>query len=147
MQRVAVKAKRLEFYMCLVKRALRKLVTEQNALGLNQIYIYIQVLILSFQDILKKAQLLFPRVMVVDSIQTLDPISTASSFPLTLLTLFFFYHLPMSFNLTFCFDLCILQWSEQNVKLNDVEHKLKDQGRQLKKMSLGQALVMMTMIT
>nr|XP_025699351.1 uncharacterized protein LOC112801040 isoform X6 [Arachis hypogaea] len=77
MQRVAVKAKRLEFYMCLVKRALRKLVTEQNALGLNQIYIYIQVLILSFQDILKKAQLLFPRVMVVDSIQTLDPISTA----------------------------------------------------------------------
>nr|XP_025699348.1 uncharacterized protein LOC112801040 isoform X3 [Arachis hypogaea] len=101
MQRVAVKAKRLEFYMCLVKRALRKLVTEQNALGLNQIYIYIQVLILSFQDILKKAQLLFPRVM----------------------------------------------WSEQNVKLNDVEHKLKDQGRQLKKMSLGQALVMMTMIT
>ncbi|XP_020975813.1 uncharacterized protein LOC110270553 isoform X2 [Arachis ipaensis] len=64
----------LEFYMCLVKRTLSILVTEQNALGLNQ-------------------------------------------------------------------------WSEQNVKLNDAEHKLKDQGRQLKKMSLGQALVMMRMIT
>ncbi|KAL1355219.1 hypothetical protein HN51_007265 [Arachis hypogaea] len=25
-----------------------------------------------------------------------------------------------------------IEWSEQNVKLNDVEHKLKDQGRQLK---------------
>ncbi|XLT09768.1 hypothetical protein HN51_055561 [Arachis hypogaea] len=72
--------------MCLVKRALSKLVTEQNALGLNQ-------------DILKKAQLLSPRAMVVDSIQTLDPINT---------------------------------WSEQKVKLNDAEHKLKDQGRQLK---------------
>ncbi|KAL1345130.1 hypothetical protein AAHE18_08G095100 [Arachis hypogaea] len=85
--------------MCLVKRALSKLVTEQNALALNQIHIYIQVLILSFQDILKKDQLLSPRAMVVDSIQTLDPINT---------------------------------WLEQKVKLNDVEHKLKDQGRQLK---------------
>ncbi|QHO20742.1 uncharacterized protein DS421_11g340610 [Arachis hypogaea] len=37
--------------------------------------------------------------MVVDSIQTLDPINT---------------------------------WLEQKVKLNDAEHKLKDQGRQLK---------------
>ncbi|QHN79626.1 uncharacterized protein DS421_19g671560 [Arachis hypogaea] len=37
--------------------------------------------------------------MVVDSIQTLDPIYT---------------------------------WSEQKVKLNDAEYKLKDQGRQLK---------------
>ncbi|QHN86986.1 uncharacterized protein DS421_16g551050 [Arachis hypogaea] len=52
-----------------------------------------------FQDILKKAQLLSPRAMVVDSIQTLDSINT---------------------------------WSEQKVKLNDGEHKLKDQGCQLK---------------
>ncbi|XLR40727.1 hypothetical protein S83_025387, partial [Arachis hypogaea] len=51
------------------------------------------------EDILKKDQLLSPRAMVVDSIQTLDPINT---------------------------------WLEQKVKLNDVEHKLKDQGRQLK---------------
>ncbi|XLR50972.1 hypothetical protein S83_001644, partial [Arachis hypogaea] len=68
-QRVAVKAKRLEFYICLVKRVLSKLVTEQNAIGLNQIYIYIQ-------DILRNAQLLTPRAMVVDSIQILDPINT-----------------------------------------------------------------------
>ncbi|QHO23897.1 Phosphoenolpyruvate carboxykinase [ATP] [Arachis hypogaea] len=51
--------------------------------------------------------------MVVDSIQTLDPINSVSSFPSTLLTLFFFYHLPMSLNLTFCFDLCILQWPDK----------------------------------
>ncbi|QHN77057.1 uncharacterized protein DS421_19g649360 [Arachis hypogaea] len=53
-----------------------------------------RVLCCGEEDILKKAQLLSPRAMVVDSIQTLDPINT--------------------------------------VKLNDAEHKLKDQGRQLK---------------
>ncbi|XLU30669.1 hypothetical protein S245_066735, partial [Arachis hypogaea] len=76
-----VKAKRLEFYMCLVKRL--------AFIGLLS----------CIPDILKKAQLLSPHAMVVDSIQTLDPINT---------------------------------WLEQNVKLNDVDHKLKDQGRQLK---------------
>ncbi|XP_020960195.1 uncharacterized protein LOC110263364 isoform X2 [Arachis ipaensis] len=55
----------------------------------SDIYLY------SSTDI-EKAQLLSPRAMVVDSIQTLDPINT---------------------------------WSEQKVKLNDAEHKLKDQGR------------------
>ncbi|QHN78322.1 uncharacterized protein DS421_19g660390 [Arachis hypogaea] len=74
--------------MCLVKRALSKLVTEQNALGLNQ-----------FLGHIEESSASFPRAMVVDSIQTLDPINT---------------------------------WSEQKVKLNDAEHKLKDQGRQLK---------------
>ncbi|RYR73935.1 hypothetical protein Ahy_A02g008518 [Arachis hypogaea] len=68
-------------------------------------------------DILKRGQLLSPRAMVVDSIQILDPINTVSSFLSTLLTLFFFYHLTMSLNLTFCFDLCILEWSEQKLNL------------------------------
>ncbi|QHN84613.1 uncharacterized protein DS421_16g530140 [Arachis hypogaea] len=60
------------------------------------IYLYLNI---DIEDIWKKAQLLSSRAMVVDSIQTLDPINT---------------------------------WLEQNVKLNDVKHKLKDQGRQVK---------------
>ncbi|XLS97854.1 hypothetical protein HN51_040589 [Arachis hypogaea] len=59
----------------------------------SDIYLYSST---DIEDILKKAQLLSPRAMVVDSIQTLDPINT---------------------------------WSEQKVKLNDAEHKLKDQGQ------------------
>ncbi|RYR42517.1 hypothetical protein Ahy_A08g038986 isoform A [Arachis hypogaea] len=103
-----VKAKRLDFFMCLVKRlafigflscilSLEQIGNRAERLSIkSDTYLYSST---DIEDILKKDQLLSPRAMVVDSIQTLDPINT---------------------------------WLEQKVKLNDVEHKLKDQGRQLK---------------
>ncbi|XLU32275.1 hypothetical protein S245_068341, partial [Arachis hypogaea] len=67
----------------IMTRALSKLVTEQNALGLNQIFG-------------NRAE----RLRIKSDI--------------------YLYSSPD------------IEWSEQKVKLNDVEHKLKDQGRQLK---------------